>query len=227
MSRRRHPAADGARPRSRAEPRRPRALRRRGEGGTRVRHAGDSLVSEPERANASGSSGAQWWREAVIYENHLPSLRDGNGDGIGDLEGLIESLDYLGNTLGVDAIWTGPFFRSPLLDQGFDVTESHRGRTDVRRPRDLRPIDRGGPRSWPQDHRRLRPQPHVRPTPLVHGFPLVSRRPEAGLVRVGRPRTRRRSTQQLDERGRRLLLGVRSGERSVLPAFSPSRNSPT
>jgi alpha-glucosidase len=64
-----------------------------------------------------------WWREAVVYENHLPSLRDGNGDGIGDLEGLIQSLDYLGGTLGIDAIWVGPFFRSPLLDQGFDITD--------------------------------------------------------------------------------------------------------
>jgi alpha-glucosidase len=66
---------------------------------------------------------AAWWREAVIYENHLPSLRDGNGDGIGDLDGLIASLDYLAGTLGVTAIWVGPFFRSPLLDQGFDITD--------------------------------------------------------------------------------------------------------
>jgi alpha-glucosidase len=65
----------------------------------------------------------RWWREAVVYENHLPSLRDGNGDGIGDLHGLIDALDYLAGTLGVDAIWVGPFFRSPLLDQGFDVTD--------------------------------------------------------------------------------------------------------
>jgi alpha-glucosidase len=65
----------------------------------------------------------EWWREAVIYENHLPSLRDGNGDGIGDLHGLIEALDYLAGTLGVDAVWVGPFFRSPLLDQGFDVSD--------------------------------------------------------------------------------------------------------
>jgi alpha-glucosidase len=81
------------------------------------------LVDEPQRSGGSDSRAAQWWREAVIYENHLPSMRDGNGDGIGDLEGLIESLDYLAETLGVDAIWTGPFFRSPLLDQGFDITD--------------------------------------------------------------------------------------------------------
>jgi alpha-glucosidase len=59
----------------------------------------------------------------VLYENHLPSLRDGNGDGIGDLEGLIESLDYLAGTLGVTAVWVGPCYGSPLLDQGFDITD--------------------------------------------------------------------------------------------------------
>jgi len=64
-----------------------------------------------------------WWRRAVIYECHLPSFKDGNGDGVGDLTGLIESLDYLRGTLGVDAVWTGPFFASPLLDQGFDVAD--------------------------------------------------------------------------------------------------------
>ncbi|MEJ7741918.1 MAG: alpha-amylase family glycosyl hydrolase [Nocardioidaceae bacterium] len=64
-----------------------------------------------------------WWHGAVVYECHLPSLRDGNGDGIGDLDGLIDSLSYLSDTLGVDAVWTGPFFKSPLLDQGFDVSD--------------------------------------------------------------------------------------------------------
>lgn len=68
-------------------------------------------------------SARSWWRGAVIYECHLPSLRDGDGDGVGDLEGLIASLDYLAVTLGVDAVWTGPFFTSPLLDQGFDVSD--------------------------------------------------------------------------------------------------------
>jgi alpha-glucosidase len=64
-----------------------------------------------------------WWRGAVVYENHMPSFKDGDGDGIGDLHGLIEQLDYLGGTLGVDAVWIGPCWRSPLLDQGFDVSD--------------------------------------------------------------------------------------------------------
>lgn len=65
-----------------------------------------------------GGGRRRWWQAMVLYENHLPSFRDGNGDGIGDLEGLIQSLDYLASTLGVTAIWVGPFYRSPLLDQG-------------------------------------------------------------------------------------------------------------
>ncbi len=76
-----------------------------------------------EMSTERRSPASSWWREAVLYECHLPSFRDGNGDGIGDLEGLTSSLDYLKHTLGVDAIWCGPFFRSPLLDQGFDVSD--------------------------------------------------------------------------------------------------------
>jgi alpha-glucosidase len=71
----------------------------------------------------TGAEAPRWWCDAVLYENHLPSFRDGNGDGIGDLEGLIASLDYLSETLGVGAIWTGPFYRSPLLDTGYDITD--------------------------------------------------------------------------------------------------------
>ncbi|MGH3463213.1 MAG: alpha-amylase family glycosyl hydrolase, partial [Kribbellaceae bacterium] len=66
-----------------------------------------------------------WWQGAVIYENHLPTFRDGDGDGVGDLRGLVDSLDYLAEVLRVDAIWVGPFYRSPLLDQGFDISDHY------------------------------------------------------------------------------------------------------
>ncbi|WP_116946778.1 neutral/alkaline non-lysosomal ceramidase N-terminal domain-containing protein [Jiangella endophytica] len=84
----------------------------------------DDLVAAGVRAAGlvAGAGDPDWWRGAVVYECHLPSFRDGSGDGIGDLEGLIEGLDYL-RDLGVDAVWTGPFYRSPLLDQGFDVSD--------------------------------------------------------------------------------------------------------
>jgi alpha-glucosidase len=76
----------------------------------------------PRPAPARRPARPRWWQRMVLYESHLPSLRDGNGDGIGDIEGLIGSLDHL-TDLGADAVWVGPFFRSPLLDQGFDITD--------------------------------------------------------------------------------------------------------
>lgn len=67
-----------------------------------------------------------WWREAVFYQVYPRSFRDSNGDGSGDLPGLIERLDYLAGTargLGVDAIWVSPFYVSPLVDGGYDVAD--------------------------------------------------------------------------------------------------------
>jgi len=63
-----------------------------------------------------------WWRSAVIYEVYPRSFQDSNGDGIGDLDGIIQRLDYL-VSLGVDAIWVAPMFRSPMADFGYDVAD--------------------------------------------------------------------------------------------------------
>jgi alpha-glucosidase len=70
----------------------------------------------------SDAAAAPWWRGAVIYQIYPLSFRDGNGDGIGDLAGIIEKLDYVAS-LGVDAVWIAPFFRSPLRDFGYDVAD--------------------------------------------------------------------------------------------------------
>jgi alpha-glucosidase len=82
-----------------------------------------SDLTQPATKTASAVHGTAWWQGAVVYESHLPSFRDGDGDGIGDLAGLTDSLDYLVEVLGVNAVWVGPFFRSPLLDQGFDISD--------------------------------------------------------------------------------------------------------
>ncbi|MFC0336917.1 alpha-glucosidase [Kushneria avicenniae] len=64
----------------------------------------------------------QWWHHAVIYQIYPRSFMDASGDGIGDLNGVIQRLDYLAN-LGVDALWLSPFYRSPQADAGYDVAD--------------------------------------------------------------------------------------------------------
>ncbi|MDO9590800.1 MAG: alpha-amylase family glycosyl hydrolase, partial [Microcella sp.] len=64
----------------------------------------------------------QWHRRSVFYEVMVRSFMDSNGDGTGDLGGLIQKLDYL-QWLGVDALWLPPFFQSPLRDGGYDVAD--------------------------------------------------------------------------------------------------------
>lgn len=67
------------------------------------------------------SNGA-WWRGGVIYQIYPRSFADSNGDGVGDLPGIIEHLPYVAS-LGVDAIWVSPFFKSPMKDFGYDVSD--------------------------------------------------------------------------------------------------------
>lgn len=63
-----------------------------------------------------------WWKEAVAYQVYPRSFNDSNGDGIGDLPGLIEKLDYLEN-LGIDVIWLSPMYLSPNDDNGYDISD--------------------------------------------------------------------------------------------------------
>ena len=63
-----------------------------------------------------------WWKSAVIYQIYPRSFCDSNGDGIGDLQGIISKLDYL-KELGIDAIWLSPVYRSPQDDNGYDISD--------------------------------------------------------------------------------------------------------
>jgi maltose alpha-D-glucosyltransferase / alpha-amylase len=65
-----------------------------------------------------------WYKDAIIYELHVKSFYDSNGDGVGDFRGLIEKLDYI-KDLGADCIWLLPFFPSPLRDDGYDIADYH------------------------------------------------------------------------------------------------------
>ncbi|MBB5065444.1 alpha-glucosidase [Granulicella mallensis] len=74
------------------------------------------------RAAATPSSDQTWWKHAVVYEIYPRSFQDSNGDGIGDLNGITQRLDYL-QKLGIDAIWISPMYPSPQVDFGYDISD--------------------------------------------------------------------------------------------------------
>ena len=64
-----------------------------------------------------------WWQTGVVYQIYPRSFQDTTGNGVGDLAGIVQRLDYLSDTLGVDAIWLSPFYPSPMADFGYDVAD--------------------------------------------------------------------------------------------------------
>ncbi|MDF2432243.1 MAG: oligo,6-glucosidase [Mucilaginibacter sp.] len=79
-------------------------------------------------ANCFGQTGTstikdrKWWKEAVVYQIYPRSFKDNNGDGVGDLKGIISKLDYI-KSLGVDVVWLNPIYSSPNDDNGYDVSD--------------------------------------------------------------------------------------------------------
>lgn len=67
----------------------------------------------------------KWWHEKTAYQIYPKSFNDGNGDGIGDLRGIIEKLDYL-KELGIDIVWISPIYQSPFVDQGYDISDYYK-----------------------------------------------------------------------------------------------------
>jgi oligo-1,6-glucosidase len=64
----------------------------------------------------------KWWKEAIVYQIYPRSFKDSDGDGIGDLKGIISKLDYI-KSLGVDAVWVNPIYTSPNDDNGYDISD--------------------------------------------------------------------------------------------------------
>ena len=72
--------------------------------------------------NISEGNTPKWWKEAVVYQIYPRSFKDSDGDGVGDLKGIISKLDYI-KSLGVDAIWLNPIYSSPNDDNGYDISD--------------------------------------------------------------------------------------------------------
>ena len=94
----------------------------------------------------------KWWKNAVIYQIYPRSFADSNGDGIGDLKGIISKLDYL-ETLGIDAVWLSPVCKSPQDDNGYDISDYQDIDPIVRHLTGYGNIDkRGGKAPYPHYH---------------------------------------------------------------------------
>jgi alpha-glucosidase len=76
----------------------------------------------PRLATGAADGEEPWWKHSVIYEIYIRSFQDSNGDGIGDLMGIVQRLDYL-ESLGIDAIWLTPLYPSPQVDFGYDISD--------------------------------------------------------------------------------------------------------
>ena len=74
-----------------------------------------------EKQTAEIQIDRQWWKEGTLYQIYPQSFKDTDGDGFGDFRGIIEELDYL-QSLGITAVWMNPFFESPMVDNGYDVS---------------------------------------------------------------------------------------------------------
>lgn len=76
----------------------------------------------PESLKTNGSAENPWWANAVVYQIYPRSFQDTNGDGFGDLRGVIQRLPYLAD-LGIDVIWLSPVYKSPQDDNGYDISD--------------------------------------------------------------------------------------------------------
>jgi oligo-1,6-glucosidase len=81
-----------------------------------------SACTSPATQKQPVSMDQNWWKEAVVYQIYPRSFKDTNGDGIGDLKGVLEKLDYI-KSLGIDVVWLNPIFASPNDDNGYDISD--------------------------------------------------------------------------------------------------------
>src|SRR5262249_11344047 len=117
--------------------------------GLRLLHVIETAVHRDDppgpAANASSQPGwvddPLWYKDAIVYEVHVRAFYDSNNDGVGDLAGLAQKLDYI-QDLGVNTVWLLPFYPSPMKDDGYDIADYHNIHPQYGTRNDLRHVVR-------------------------------------------------------------------------------------
>jgi oligo-1,6-glucosidase len=89
----------------------------------------ESTSAQNKFVKTSQKNDTKWWKEAVVYQVYPRSFKDSDGDGVGDLKGIISKLDYI-KSLGIDAVWLNPIYTSPNDDNGYDISDYRQIMTD-------------------------------------------------------------------------------------------------
>nr|WP_314898415.1 alpha-glucosidase [uncultured Flavobacterium sp.] len=84
--------------------------------------AAESTIAQNMSVKITQKNDPKWWKEAVVYQIYPRSFKDSDGDGVGDLKGIISKLDYV-KSLGIDAVWLNPIYTSPNDDNGYDISD--------------------------------------------------------------------------------------------------------
>jgi oligo-1,6-glucosidase len=83
------------------------------------------VKNQQQAANNDSIADRKWWKEAIVYQIYPRSFKDSDGDGVGDLKGIISKLDYL-KSLGINTVWLNPIYQSPNYDNGYDVSDYYK-----------------------------------------------------------------------------------------------------
>ena len=149
----------------------------------------------------------EWWKKSVVYQIYPRSFCDSNGDGIGDIPGIISKLDELAD-LGVDLLWLSPVYASPNEDNGYDISDYCAIHPDFGTMEDMdRLIAEAKARGMG-----ILIDLVINHTSTAHPWFQASRNPESPipqLLLLAQGRQKRQTPQQLDRLFRRQVLGIR------------------
>lgn len=147
----------------------------------------------------------RWYKDAVVYQIYPRSFLDSNGDGVGDLNGILQKADYL-KELGIDAVWLSPCYKSPNDDNGYDISDYR----DIMDEFGTLADWEGLSQPWNQGADGFGCQSHVGRAPVVSREPEGSDKPLQGLLYLARRHRAgsQNAAQQLARLFWRLCVGI-------------------